>query len=83
MRRLVQSVGSTARVREFAVEYSVSFRLVTPAGDEIAPMQTLQLRRDFTFDENQVLGTTREEELVRSELRQTMAAQMLRALEVR
>ncbi|MDX1569414.1 MAG: LPS assembly lipoprotein LptE [Xanthomonadales bacterium] len=83
MRRQVQSVGSTARAREFALEYSVSFRLLGPAGEELRPLQSLQLRRDFTFDENQVLGTTREEELIAEELRRSMAGQILRALEVR
>ena len=83
MRRQVQAVGSTARAREFALEYVVSFRLADSEGRDLVPSQQLQLRRDFTFNENQVLGTTREEELIAEELRRSMAGQILRALEAR
>lgn len=80
MNRSILSVGPTARAREFALEYTVTFRLTRPSGENIQPSRTLSLRRDYTFDENQVLGTTAEEELLRDELVRQMAGRILGAL---
>lgn len=78
--RQVQSVGATARVREFALHYAVAFRVEGPAGEVLLPRRELTIVRDFTFDQNQVLGTTAEEALLARELRREMAQRMLAVL---
>ena len=80
MERIVQSVGARARVREFALEYDVSFRVVRPDGEVLVPVQALQMVRDYTFDQDQVLGTTAEEELIKRDLRRAMAARIVATL---
>ena len=79
--REVQSVGVTARVREFVLIYTVSFHLEDAAGEVLVPVQTLELRDDYQFDQQQVLGTTSEEELLRQEMVRTISRQILRWLE--
>jgi LPS-assembly lipoprotein len=59
--RGVLSVSDTARVREYESRYSVSFSVSSVAGDEIVPRQTIEQRRDYSFNENVVLAKEREE----------------------
>lgn len=77
----VLSVGSNARAREFELIYIVTFELRDADGKAIMPLQRLELRRDYTFDEQQVLGTTGEEALLRKDLRRDMVRLMLLRLE--
>lgn len=77
----VLSVGTNARAREFELIYVVTFELKGPDGETIMPLQRLELRRDYTFDEQQVLGTTGEEALLRRDLRRDMVRLMLLRLE--
>lgn len=78
--REVQSVGPRARVREFVLLYRVSFRVLEASGETLLPPRELLLRRDYTFDQNQVLGTTSEEELIGRSLRREMASRMVAAM---
>lgn len=77
----VLSVGTNARAREFELIYIVTFELTGADGKTIMPLQRLELRRDYTFDEQQVLGTTGEEALLRRDLRRDMVRLMLLRLE--
>ena len=77
----VLSVGTNARAREFELIYVVTFELTGADGKTIMPLQRLELRRDYTFDEQQVLGTTGEEALLRRDLRRDMVRLMLLRLE--
>lgn len=77
MNRVVQSVGAGARVREFAMEYHVGFTLLDASGEVVIAQQNLEMVRDYTFDQQQVLGTTSEEEILRQDLRRAMAAQIV------
>lgn len=81
LRRQVLSVGARARAREFELVYNVQFTLRDLQGDPLFPTQDLELRRDYTFDEQQVLGTTGEEQIIREDLRRDMVRQILLRLE--
>jgi LPS-assembly lipoprotein len=59
--RGVLSVSDTARVREYESRYSVRFSVSTISGDEIVARQTIEQRRDYSFNENEVLAKEREE----------------------
>ena len=80
--RRVLTVGSTARVREYELSYTVEFGVQRRDGTVLVPVQTLELRRDYVFDENDVLGKGSEEELVRREMEREVAQSLLRRLRV-
>ncbi len=80
--RDVQSVGATARVREFALRYEVAFRVKARDGRELVPLTQLEIFRDYTFDQGQVLGAASEEEFLRDEMTREMASRIVRALAV-
>jgi LPS-assembly lipoprotein len=73
----VLSVGDQARVREFEMRYEVDFRVVDAAGVELVPPQTIVLRREYRFDEQQFIGITGEEEAIREDLERDMVRALL------
>lgn len=81
MQRQVLSVGERARVREFQLRYRVAFRVRAPDGTVLIPEQSLELVRDFTFDQRQVLAKTGEEAILREDLFRDMARLMLTRIE--
>lgn len=76
----IASIGDSARVREFRLTHRVRFSLSTAQGELLVPEQSLRLSRVISFDENDILAVTREEEYLRSELADTLARQVLRRL---
>ncbi|MFU8832855.1 MAG: LPS assembly lipoprotein LptE [Wenzhouxiangella sp.] len=81
MRREALTISGQARVREFVLVFDVDFELTDASGDLLIGRETLRMTRDYSFDEQEILAGTREEEFLRNDLRQAMAAQMLRRLE--
>ncbi len=75
------TIAAGARVREFILIFDVEFELFDSDGEVLIPRETLRLTRDYSFDEQEILAATREEEFLRNDLRQSMAARMLRRLE--
>jgi LPS-assembly lipoprotein len=80
VRKEILTVGDNARVREFRVRHRVTFRLLNAEGDELVPEQTLERSRVISFDEQDILAATREEEFLREELADTMSRLVLRQL---
>ena len=80
--RNVQSIGATARVREFVLVYQLEFDLVDDQGNILLPSQLLELERDYTFDQGQVLGAASEEEYLRQEMTRDMARRILESIEL-
>lgn len=79
-RRDVLTIGDNARVREYRVWQRVEFRLVDPAGAVLLPTQRLQQSRVISFDETDILASTREEEFLRQDLADVMSRTVLRRL---
>ncbi|MBS3824215.1 MAG: hypothetical protein KGY53_09995 [Wenzhouxiangellaceae bacterium] len=79
--RRALTISEDARVREFELVFDLRFRLVGPSGDALLGPESLRMRRDFQFDEQQILGAATEEEMSREELRRSMAAALIRRLE--
>ena len=75
------TISGQARVREFVLVFDLDFELRDAAGEALIPRETLRLMRDYSFDEQEILAATREEEFLRNDLRQAMAARLLRRLE--
>jgi len=81
MRRDALTISGRARVREFVLGFEVDFELRDPDGEVLIERETLRMSRDYSFDEQEILAATREEEFLRDEMRRSMAARMLRRLE--
>jgi LPS-assembly lipoprotein len=58
--RSVLSVNDKARVREYESRYSVTYSVATVAGEEILSPRIIELRRDYSFNEDEVLAKERE-----------------------
>jgi LPS-assembly lipoprotein len=81
LRREALTISGDARVREFVLIFDVDFELTDAEGNVMIQRETLRLMRDYSFDEQEILAASREEEFLRNDLRRSMAAQMLRRLE--
>ena len=79
--RRTLTVSGNARVREYELVFELRFALDGPGGETLVAPEILRLARDFQFDEQEILGATSEEELLREDLRRSMAAALIRRLE--
>ena len=79
--RRALTISGDARVREFELVFDLQFSLVDASGTVLLGPESLRQERDFQFDEQEILGATTEEELLREDLRRNMAAALLRRLE--
>nr|VFK36772.1 MAG: LPS-assembly lipoprotein [Candidatus Kentron sp. SD]VFK40372.1 MAG: LPS-assembly lipoprotein [Candidatus Kentron sp. SD] len=74
----VDSVSGKEREHELA--YTVAYRVLATDGTELLPRQTVNLARDYLFDESAVLGTSQEESVLYREMRQDAALQIIQGL---
>ena len=77
----VLTIGDNARVREYRVSHTVEFRLLDDEGNELLSRQTLRQTREISFDEQEILGSSREQEYLRKDLANLMARLILQRLE--
>lgn len=78
----VLTIGDNARVREYRVSHTVEFLLLDAQGAELLSRQTLRQTREISFDEQEILGATREQEYLQKDLANLMARLILQRLEV-
>ena len=78
----VLSIGDNARVREYRVTHTVQFRLTDPQGKALVPLQTIRQSREISFDEQQILAVSREQEFVREDLANTLSRLLISRLEI-
>ena len=76
------SLSSAGRVREFELRYRVAYRLTDRAGADLAPPGQIDLRRDMTYDDTEVLAKESEELLLYRDMKTDAVQQMLRRLSV-
>jgi LPS-assembly lipoprotein len=77
--RQIVTVNRSGRVTEYAILYRVRFSLRQGAATRIDGAE-LVLKRDYSFDPNNVLGKEAEEQLLIRDLRSDAAQQILRRL---
>lgn len=80
--RRILSLSAGGRVREFELRYSVSYRLVDRTNVDLAIPGTIQLHRDLTYDDTEVLAKESEELLLYRDMKADAVQQMLRRLAV-
>ena len=80
-RRVLSVDANTGKEREFELVYVVEFRATRGSGESLLPSQRVSLLRDYVFDADAVIGKSREEDVLRQEMRRDAAQQILRRLE--
>ena len=79
--RVLSVDPDTGKEREFELAYRVTFRLTGGDGVELVSTQTVSLLRDYVFDSDAVLGASREQGILRAEMRRDAAGQVVRRIE--
>ena len=78
--RRVLSVGSTAKVSEYEIIYSMEYSFRLGQQKNLIDHQLVVQRRDFSFNENEVLSKEREEQILRGEMQREAIANILRRI---
>lgn len=79
--RTVLSVSAqTGKVEEYKITLTVYMSVLDANGTELLVAEQVREARDFTFDENAVLGKFTEEKVLRDDLTRQVAAQIMRRL---
>ena len=76
----ILSLTGTGRVREFQLRYRVGFRLHDAMGGEFVPASTIELTRDVTYNDAQVLAKETEEQLLYRDMQFDMVQLVMRRL---
>lgn len=76
----ILSIGSSGRVSEYVLFYRLSFRLHDGKGKELMPAQLLELKRDISFSDAQVLAKEQEEAMLYRDMQNDAVQQIIRRL---
>jgi len=76
-RRVLSVDPDTGKEREFQLAYTVDVSAVTPGGRTVLAPQSVTLLRDFVFDRDALLGSGREELVLRDEMRRDAVQQIM------
>ena len=76
----ILSLTGTGRVREFQLRYRVGFRLHDGKGGEFLPANTIELTRDVTYNDAEVLAKETEEQLLYRDMQFDMVQLVMRRL---
>jgi len=77
----VLTIGDNARVREYRISHTVRFRVTDATGKDIVPLQTIRQVREISFDEQEILATSREQEYLKQDLAETLSRLLVTRLE--
>lgn len=77
----ILSLGGGGRVREFALRYRIVFRVHDGKAKEYIPLNELTLKRDFSFNDSQVLAKDAEEALLYKDMQSDAVQQLVRRLQ--
>jgi LPS-assembly lipoprotein len=67
-------------VREYELIQTIRFSLVDREGNELIPPAQLSARREYTFDDEIVLGKEQEEALLYEDMESDLVRQLIRRL---
>jgi LPS-assembly lipoprotein len=76
----VLSLTGTGKVREFQLRYRVGFRVHDGKGTDFVPQSVIQLTRDVTFNDAEILAKEQEELILFRDMQTDMVQQILRRL---
>ncbi|OYO31124.1 LPS assembly lipoprotein LptE [Janthinobacterium sp. PC23-8] len=78
--KTILSLNSNGRVREYQLGYSIQFRVVDKAGNQLLGPTNIGLTRPITFNESQVLAKETEEAALYRDMRNDLVQQIMRRL---
>lgn len=78
--KTILSLGSTGAVREFRLRYGFAWRVINQSGVDIAAPGSLEIERDYSFNDNQVLAKESEEALLYRDMQTDMVQRVMRHL---
>ncbi|MGK5008356.1 LPS assembly lipoprotein LptE [Janthinobacterium sp. MDB2-8] len=78
--KTILSLNKNGRVQEYQLGYSINFRVVDKAGNQLLAPTTISLVRPITFDESQVLAKETEEAALYRDMRNDLVQQIMRRL---
>lgn len=78
--KVILSISTQGRVREYQLRYGVSFRVHDGKGGEYIPTSQVILRRDISFND-QVLAKESEELLLYRDMQSDMVQQIIRRMQ--
>lgn len=76
--KVILSLNSQGRVREFALYYRVTIRVRDNKNAELLAPTQISLKRDMTYNENQVLAKEAEEVMLYKDMQSDLVQQILR-----
>lgn len=79
-RKRIQSLAGTGVVREFELYYQVNFRIRPGNQAQWGKTQTLQLRRDYSYNDEIILGKADEEARLNDDMRNDAIREIMRRL---
>jgi LPS-assembly lipoprotein len=78
--KTILSLTGTGAVSEFRLRYLVTFRLHDRKGGDYVPASTIELTRDVTFNDAEVLAKDTEEQLLYRDMQSDMVQQIMQRL---
>ena len=76
--KMILSLTGAGRVREYRLLYTITFRVHDGRGGEFVPPTVLQLTRDMTYSDAEILAKESEERLLIRDMQADMVQQVLR-----
>jgi LPS-assembly lipoprotein len=80
--KIILSLSTGGKVRQFELRYQVAYRLTDIAGQDLAPPGEILLRREMSYDDTLVLAKESEEAILYRDMAIDAVQQMLRRLSV-
>ena len=80
-RKILSVSADTGKVDEYELNYNTTLTVTDAAGKKLISNDPVTAQRDFTFDEDTVLGKFDEENKLREEIRQYTAENIVRRLQ--
>jgi LPS-assembly lipoprotein len=80
--KAILSLTGAGRVSEYQLRYRVGFRVHDGKGGDYVPQQTIQLTRDVSFNDSEILAKESEEQLLYRDMQSDMVQQIMRRLAV-
>lgn len=78
--RVILSVSGTGRVSELRLRYLYTYRVIDSKGRDLVPPGTIELVRDLTYDDSNVLAKQQEETLLWRDMENDLVHQLMRRL---
>ncbi len=78
--KVILSLSGTGRVREVRLRWRYGYRVVDSKGRSLVPPGEIELTRDMTYDDSNVLAKEQEETLLWRDMQTDMVQQIMRRL---